>query len=164
MRVYQAKKDKSTQNAKVHAPSCREPNGSRTITPSNALFTFCNLLYRSEELDLKPIFLLCWNLFFKGNQIFKFFLKINLPLKKRVQCLKKCLSHWVTLFKKKNVCHIESLCLGKNCLSHWVTVFKKKTVKTFENCEKMSKMWKTVINGPFLNVFDSFWPFLTVFS
>ena len=30
----------------------------------------------------KPIFLLCWNLFLKENQIFQIFLKINLPLKK----------------------------------------------------------------------------------
>ena len=40
MRVYQAKKDKSSQNAKIHTPSCREPNGSRTITPRTKRFTY----------------------------------------------------------------------------------------------------------------------------
>ena len=37
----------------------------------------------------KPIFVLCWNLFLKGNKFFVFFFKINLPLKKRSLCLKK---------------------------------------------------------------------------
>ena len=55
------------------------------------------------------MFLPCWNLSLKGNQIFYLFLKINLPLKK------------TTLFKK--------------CLSHWVTVFKKNWSKMFKNCQ-----------------------------
>ena len=58
------------------------------------------------------------------------------------------MSHWVTVFNKKNVCHTDSLCLRKN----WS--------KTVKNCQKLSKMVK---NGPFVTVFDSFRPFLTVF-
>ena len=40
MRPYQAIKDKSSKNAKVHAPSCREPNGSRTISPRTKRFMY----------------------------------------------------------------------------------------------------------------------------
>ena len=102
----------------------------------------------------KPFFLLCWNSILKGNQIFGFFLKIYLPLKKRYLCLKKCLSHWVTVFKEKNVCRTESLCLRKKCLWHWVTVFKKKRSKTVK---------KTVKNGQKRSVFDPFLYLLTIF-
>ena len=75
----------------------------------------------------------------KGNQIFRCFLKINLSQKKRSLYWKKCLSHWVTVFKKEQ------------SLSHWVTVFKKKFVLlshcvkelTVNNCQKLSKRSKT---------------------
>ena len=60
----------------------------------------CNILQnptKQRKRYSKPIFLLCWNSFLKGNQIFWFFLKTNLQPKKRSLCLKKCLSHWVTV-------------------------------------------------------------------
>ena len=46
------------------------------------------------------MFLLCWNIFLKANQIFRFFPKLNFPLKK---------DHCVL----KNICHTESLCFRK---------------------------------------------------
>ena len=104
----------------------------------------------------KPIFLLYWNLFLKGNQIFNFFSKNKFTAKKRSLCL-KYVCHTESLCLKKNVCHTESLCLIKKCFSHWVTVFKKK--KTEKNGQKTVKtVLKNCKKGPF---FDSF---LTVFD
>ena len=95
--------------------------------------------------------------FWKVTKFSDFFLKINLPLKKRSLCGKKCLSDWVTVFKKEKVCHTVSLCLiKKTCLSHWVTVFKMKRYKMVKNCQKRSKM---ISFWPFLTFFDHFWPF-----
>ena len=51
------------------------------------------------------------------------------------------MSHWVTVFKKRNVCHTELLCLRKNG----------------------KKCSKAVKSGQKLSVFDRFWQFLTVF-
>ena len=106
----------------------------------------------------KSIFLLCWNLILKGNHIFWFFLKINLPLKKYHCLKKKWLSHWVTVFKKKK---FVTMFNRKKCLSHWVTVFKK------NNGQKQSKLSKTVktdsfwpfFSSSFFLFFHSFWPF-----
>ena len=88
----------------------------------------------------KPIFLLCWNLFLKGNQIFRFFLNINLLLKKKITVFKKSFSHWVTVFKKKT------------CFLHWLTVFEKKWSKTIKYCKTR---W---------SFFDRCWHLLTLFD
>ena len=119
-------------------------------------------------LNSKPIFLLCWNLFLKGNKIFRFFLKKKIYRKKKNHCV------------KKNICHTESLCLrkksfshlvtvfNKNKLSHWITVFKKKSSitgknikkKNGQNCQNSQKRSKTVCFWPFLTVFVCFWSFI----
>ena len=39
-KASQVKKEKSSQNMMVCAPSCREPNGSRTIVPRTKRFVY----------------------------------------------------------------------------------------------------------------------------
>ena len=39
-KASQVKKDKSSQNMKVHAPSCREPNSLSTIAPRTKRFAY----------------------------------------------------------------------------------------------------------------------------
>ena len=107
-----------------------------------ALDLCLKLVNLSRKGNLNQFFFYVEICLLKGNQIFRF-LENKFTAKKKITVLKKFLSHWVIVFKKKK------------SLSHWVTVFKKKNVchteslclrKMVKNCQKLSK---TVKNDQF---------------
>ena len=71
---------------------------------------YSTILYHKGTLN--QIFFYVEICFLKVTKFSDYFWK-KIYHKKRSRCWKKCLSHWVTVFKKKNVCHTESLCLRK---------------------------------------------------